>query len=308
MSGMVLRGIDAANPLAYLAALGAFRLLTSARPAVQLRWVMDGVWRPEFLGAEDCDERVICDLLVNAPGAPVDLFSELLGKNITVDAGMFKCFTDKAAELATAGDRRSADFAAAFGSEVCVDEKKDRVDYTSFCFITGSGHQDFLDTMKTLADKVKPEHLSKTLFENWESADKGLSMRWDPAEAREYALRWSNPGPERVWTMWGANRLAVEALPFFPAHPAGSELKTTGFRAANRTEATRWPEFTWPVWTQAVNCDTVRSLVSLSELQASIPDRQILRQRGIGEVYRAQRIRIGVGANFKTSFSSARAV
>jgi hypothetical protein len=238
----------------------------------------------------------------------VDLFSELLGKNITVDKDTFKRFADNAADLATPRDRRCADFAAAFGSEVCVDEKKNRIDYTSFCFVTGSGHQDFLETMKALAENVKPEHLQRTLFENWESADKGLSLRWDPAEAREYALRWNNPGPEGVWTMWGANRLAVEALPFFPAHPAGSELETTGFRVAKRAEGTRWPEFTWPVWTHAVGCDTVRSLVGLSELQDRIPDRQSLRQRGIREVYRAQRIRVGVGKNFKVSFSQARAV
>ena len=41
--------------------------------------------------------------------------------------------------------------------------------------------------------------------------------------------------------MWGANLLAVHALPLFPTQPTQHGLRTTGFRVGARG---RWPEFT----------------------------------------------------------------
>lgn len=103
--------------------------------------------------------------------------------------------------------------------------------------------------------------------------------------------------------MWGANRLALEALPLFPAHPKGKQLRTTGFR-----ERRPWDEFTWPLWGTPVTLDTIRSLVALRELQDDNLNRPMLRAMGIEEVFRVQRVRIGMRANFKVSFRPARAV
>jgi hypothetical protein len=299
---VILRGIDGSNPLAYLAALGVLRLLDSATTGVKLRWVLDGVWRPELSGLKDQDEQSLCEVLASAQGVPTEAFSGL-GKNITVGPKIFGKFAAEAGRSASAGDRRAADFAASFGSEACIEEKKDRIQYTSLCFITGSGHQDFLETMKKLAEQAGAEHLRRTLFEKWEYSDEGLSMRWDPAEAREYALRWKDPGPEGALTVWGANRLAIEALPLFPAQPAREGLLTTGFRKVKNAE-----EFTWPIWTQCAGYDAVGSLLGLKELQEESPDRRVMAEIGVEEVYRAQRIRIGAGPNFKVSFRPARSV
>ena len=133
-------------------------------------------------------------------------------------------------------------------------------------------------------------------------------MRWDPQDAAEYALRWSDPSQDGASAVWGANRLAVEALPLFPSQPTKRGLQTTGFRSPRRRGG--WPQFTWPIWTEWAGLDTVRSLLSLEELLASNADftRAGLQERGIGEVYRAQRVRIGQGANFKVSFRPSRAI
>jgi hypothetical protein len=299
MNSLILRGIDGSNPLAYLAALGALRLADSG---MKMRWVLDGVWRPELLANSELHEESLCELLLNAPGVPTHSFLGL-PKNITVEPKVFRTFATGAAAEATLADRRAADFAASFGSEACIEEKKNRIQYTSLCFITGSGHQDFLETMKRLWEKAGREQLRRALFEKWDYSDAGLSMRWDPAEAREYALRWNDPGSEGAMTVWGANRLAIEALPLFPAQPARGGLSTTGFRRVKGGE-----EFTWPIWTQAAGCGTVGSLLVRKELQEENPDRRILAEIGVEEVYRAQRIRIGAGANFKVSFRPARSV
>ena len=150
---------------------------------------------------------------------------------------------------------------AAFGCEICEQEDKDRIEYTDFCFITGSGHQDFLGTIAALEKNVTCNHLYDALFGEWR-AEKGLSMRWDPSDAAEYALQWDDPGPKGAWAVWGANRLAAEALPFFPTAPARGGLQTTGFKRRKRQD-----EFTWPIWEHCIGLASVRSLMSFAGLQ-----------------------------------------
>ena len=191
-------------------------------------------------------------------------------------------------------------FAAAFGSEAAIDEKNNRIRYTDFCFITGSGHQDFLGTAKALAGQCQTEHLHEALFGPWKYDNEGLSMRWDPEDAKEYALLWRNPSKSGVSGVWGANRLAFEALPLFPTVPGGAKLRTAGFG--------RRDEFTWPLWTRPAGMEVVRSLLALQEIQNDTPDRVALAAMGIDEVFRARRVRIGQGANFKVSFRPARSV
>lgn len=74
------------------------------------------------------------------------------------------------------------------------------------------------------------EHLREALFGPWRYENDGLSMRWDPDDAKEYALRWRDPSIGGVSSVWGANRLAFEALPLFPTVPTEAGLRTTGFR------------------------------------------------------------------------------
>jgi hypothetical protein len=303
--GVLLRALDGSNPLGFLAALGTLRLLHLGEPVggAKMRWEpAGGFWRPRLASLE-AGEDELCELLANASWAPVESF-EQLGRNLTVPKEKFRKFVSEASQLATRDDRRTADFAAAFGCETCEDKKRDRIKYTDLCFITGSGHQDFLGTIASLADRVTAAHIRDALFGNWR-AEKGFSMRWDPSDAAEYALRWDDPSPRGAWAVWGANRLAAEALPCFPTMPIRGRLQTTGFRFNRRD---RWDEFTWPIWTGFAGLDAVRALVSLGELQKDEPDRDKLRSMGIEEIYRAQRVRIGQGANFKVSFRPARAV
>ena len=302
---LVLRALDGSSPLAFLAALGTLRLAHLSKPGAGLRMGWErrgGFWRPKLSGL-DGNEEELCELLMQAPWAPIEKFRPL-GRNLTVASKVFQPFVREAHRVATRQDRRAADFAAAFGSEVCEDKKRDRIEYTDLCFITGSGHQDFLGTMDGLARSVTAAHIRDALFGNWR-AERGLSMRWDPSDAAEYALRWEDPSSKGAFAVWGANRLAAEALPCFPAVPANGRLQTTGFRFDRDS---RWDEFTWPIWTPLAGFEVVRSLMSLAELQKDEPEREMLRAMGIEEIYRAQRVRIGQGANFKVSFRPARVV
>lgn len=300
MSRIVLRGLEGSNPLAFLAALGTARLCELMWRGVRMRWVRESGWRPEILGIPAAGEGEFCRTLEEqAPWAPMDAFAGL-GKNLTVKRDVFAEAVEGARRSATACDRRTADFAAAFGSEAVIDEKNDRIRYTDFCFITGSGHQDFLGTANGLAASCKGDHLQEALFGPWRFADDGLSMRWDPDDAKEYALRWRNPSVTGVCSVWGANRLAFEALPLFSTAATEKGLRTVGFGRRN--------ELTWPIWSRFVSLETIRSLLTLPDMQEDAPDRGRLWKMGIEEVFRVQRVRIGQGANFKVSFRPARSV
>jgi hypothetical protein len=305
MSAIVFRGIEGSNPLGFLAAVGALRLLDQMwrDRDLRLRWIRDGGWRPEVSGLLIEDEATLCrELHEQASWAPLEAFSAL-GNNVTVARPLFERVLRSIAAVTTEGDRRACDFAAAFGSDVFEDKEKDRIEYTDLCFITGSGHQHFLGTARALAQSCGAEHLREALFGPWKYADKGLSMRWDPDDAKEYALRWRDPSVGGVSAVWGANRLGFEGLPLFPTVPTDTGLRTTGFRRQKRLH-----EFTWPIWTQWASADTVRSLIGLCELERDTPDRAQLQGMGVDEIFRVQRVRIGQGANFKVSFRPARSV
>ncbi len=300
---ILLPALDGSNPLAFLAAVGTLRVLTlSVGRTMKMRWVRDGAWRPEARGIDGTEEG-ISELVRRAVNLPVSHFA-MLGKDITVAPGKFGAFVRGCEDGMERGDRRAADYAAAFGSEVCEQPRdEERIQYTELCFMTGSGHQHFLGTIEELTKVVEAAHVQDALFGEWRK-DKGRSMRWDPQDAAEYAMRWGDPSLEGASAVWGANLLAAEALPVFGAYPVrGGWLRTTGFRKEGE-----WPEFSWPIWDRWAGLDVVRSLVGLGELAVDRPNRAELGAMGVAEVYRAQRVRIGKGANFKVSFRSAVAV
>jgi hypothetical protein len=327
MNGVLLRALDGSNPLAFLAAVGALRL---AGKNARMSWTRSaGSWRPVLHGAGENEEDVVRNLM-NASWAPTSELMRLVGRNITVEPEKFASLVVEARKSARPDDHALANFTVAFGNELCVDEKKSRIEYTDLCFITGSGHQDFLGTADKLKEKVTAEHLSDSLFGKWKQ-DAGLSMRWDPADASEYALQWDDPGPKGASAVWGANRLAFESLPLFPSVPIGGRLVTTGFRWS-RSNGRSEGHFSWPIWDAAICSDTARSLFSMESLRAVRPDEKRLRANGeeepkikaivqkwrlgrdrlaamgVVQIYRAQRVRIGQGANFKVSFRQAEVV
>jgi hypothetical protein len=203
-------------------------------------------------------------------------------------------------------EREPLDFLSAFGSDACLEynksEKKWQISSTLFCFVRGSGHQYFLETVRHLMKEATVERVRSVLFDPWTYTDSGLSLRWDPKEAARYSLMDVDPGPLGASTVWMANLLAYRALALFPSTPSPKGLRTTGWSLSDREF------FTWPIWEKPSEPDTIRSLMLLRELSASAPDRSVLRARGIAAAFRAERIKVGSRANFKINFSLSRGV
>ena len=299
MTDFDLDGIDGGNPLGFLAALGtiavASRCLSDDAP--RLAWSTRlGAWRPHLVLRAERHRDDLVDALHRELTAASDHLAFSIGDDLSLALDAFRKSALLMQAKAAPQHRVGADFLSAFGSdaiEVSTNDKPaGKIADTAFRTMSGAGHQHFLGTMRTLVRDTTIAHLEKALFAQWRYDDplEKHSMRWDPHDDVRRALRWNNPSGDRerqrTGSMWGANRLAIEALTLLPTIPVRNRLRTTGFREVPRQGAL----WTWPIWTAPIGLDSIRSLLALSDLQHDSPDRDNLTARGIAEVYRTKRI------------------
>lgn len=225
-----------------------------------------------------------------------------LGQRIDCTSDEFREFAISFLENSGVSRRAPLDYLAAFASDANVDEYG-HLAATPFCFITGSGHQYFLDTVRQLMKEATPERVHSALFKPWTYSDEKLSLRWDPIEDRRYALMDRDPtaSDNKSRTVWMANLLAYRALALFSSAPGRRGLETTGWSTGGQS-------FTWPIWENPINLDTIRSLMLLSDLGIKAPSRSTLRDRRVAAVFRSPRIKVGSGANFKINFGPVRGI
>lgn len=288
-----LVGLDGANLLAFLASLGTLRTLALRDPeAVKMSWsYREAAWRPVIHHAKlhsETEVTAALAALLDPDKPPLPAFT--FAADLTLKPEEFARHAAEAALAATPADRAWADFMAAFGCEAL--RQQGQIQDTALRTMSGAGHQHFLGFMADLHKQTQPGDFQRALFQPWDYRDPPPSMRWDPHDFRPHALRATDPSKDKIRTMRGANRLAVEALPLFPAVPSRGGLATVGFGFA------RSERVSWPIWTPALSVYAVRSLVTLSELQAEQPNRRELEARGVQQVYRARRFTEGRYRNF----------
>jgi hypothetical protein len=374
-----LPGLDGANPLGFLAALGALVVARQAgESAACLRWVRERTWTPVLDRLETGSKTELCARFAESlsgsavaadaaekrdaaekahvqartavnkemkaikkekikPKAerekaieervrPLEAIADAkrgewlkalkdavprpelaLGARIDCTGAEYR---NHAAEFTKEGDsaaREAVQYLAAFGSDACLEDGKGdlqgrKIDATPFCFIRGSGHQNFLDTVRKLLAQATTERVAQALFEPWLYRDPGLSMRWDPGEDKRYALTDVKPADEGALTVWMANLLAYRSLALFPCAPTRRGLGTTAWAHVEDERA-----FAWPLWEFAAAPDVVRTMLQLRELRKARPHRAALDGLGIAAVFRARRIRFPPkGASYKLNFSPAR--
>ena len=303
--GLPLAGFDGTSLLGFLAALGTLRTVALAEPDEDWRMKWDtpgGTWIPVLTSRSQVSPDALVDRLfagLDRDSTPEFNFNRDPGiKNLSIDPLTFREVSAEAQTLAAPDQRSYADFIAAFGSDGCVAKDGKTIEDTDLRTMSGAGHQHFLGTMNELVSRTERRHLREAMFGPWDYSDEKYGLRWDPEEDRRYALRWGKPAGEPAKTVRGANRVAVEALPLFPAVPGAGGLETTGFMRQGKRVF-----FTWPVWTPATSVDTVRSLLALSKLKKPEPDRPWLREKGVVEVFRCERITVKKYRNFTRAWA-----
>ncbi len=293
---MILEGLDGANPLGFLAAIGTLRLLQAqdGDGSIHMGWEdTPSGWRPVLTGFVG-DESDLCDALhcslTRRTSTILDIGVASGGKKhsnkFPFDAVRFKLAL--ADSVRDAGTRADADLLAALGADFYPDPKSGEFQCTAFKMVRSgdSSGQGMLHYAKAIRGQADEHALRHALFKPWRYRDEGFSLRWDPIENQSHALRWSDPSTSKLGTEASANCLAFEGLPCLPCAIVGRQLATTGFSGGGTQKA-----FVWPLWTPKVDVDAVRSLLALHDLHQTPLRREALAARGVVEVFRATVIR-----------------
>jgi len=275
---LTLDALDGANPLAFLAALGALRILTRVFPAQGLRlsWSQRlGAWRPLLWTEKPLDEEAVLAVLHETALRLDTMFSrQLLAASekasprnkkgeprwkdkLLFPVGALREFCREA----TASPSVLVEFSATWAGETApTGEKEDELARrTRFDFTAGP--QAFIRMLRELRESCTPEDLRRALFTGWRYSATAVSMRWDPQdEKRQYALQAVDPtnsAQNPPLADLGANFLAVEALPLFPLVP-DRWASQPGFD--RNADGRCWR---WPIWTYPLGLDAIRSLLAL---------------------------------------------
>ena len=297
-------GLNGANPLGFLAAIGLFRTLSNALPEqrVKMAWCHTGIWHPTLLTDNKMTQNELITILQESlTGRENKPHFTAFGKNTTVPVVKFRSIAINAVNLADYRNRTFADFCAAFGSDALVSFNDGvTMQDTALRTMAGAGHQHFLETMQNLIIECTTRHLYKAIFNTWMYDDptQTLSLRFDPLDDNRYALRWRNPSgdPDRKTSgsMLGANRLAIESFPLLPTAPGKKRLKTTGVTGYRSSDTF----FHWPIWTVPLPISVLRSLLMSPDIISPDSPIDALTARGISAVMYSQRITVGKVRNF----------
>jgi hypothetical protein len=268
-----LQGLEHDNLLGILAAVGCLRALDHAQPGWQPKLKWNGTTAALQLSAHASTSEI---------AAAVDAGVVALGVAYGVLPGDDpKWHRDEWRDIV----RRGADPAvmAAIGSEVlgtaqvkkAKEGKERKALVAAHCspviMLNGGKHMHFLPHLRELVaqtpslqiakDKTKvrtyrgAERIEAALFGRWQRVDngRGRTLRWDWAEIRDHASRWSDPNSEPVMPVEiGAYRMAAVGWVVYRCGVRGRRLVTAACAADPKGWRIRWPLWSLPLSWQAV--------------------------------------------------------
>lgn len=280
-----LRGLDGANPLGMLAALGALRVATVRDDSSLMGWHTDSRVYPFLSTALTLDELAVavCEEARRVAG---EVASAEYGDVIRVPTGRFRELA--AAHVPARGDPgrlSDADYFSAWASDaVSVD---DEVSPTLLSFSNRSGNQLLLKDFRSISARCVPAEVAANLTEENAVIHSITNLNWDPVALRSYALRWRRPDNDPKETNCAANALAFLGLSFLTVVPIASTLATTGV-VENRAQ--RRVDWVWPIWGCALSAAAVRSLLARTAALHRDEDRASWRSMGVDRVFSARRL------------------
>jgi hypothetical protein len=303
MTTIELTGLDAQNPLAFLAALGLLRVLDDharrrghERP--RLAFSDRGQQLPVLscaLGSyDDVASAVLADAAHRADCPVLQLAYDKDGNRVAASSpgalrdlkpppGLARAVLDEAA----GADRSSADLAAAVFSELVqqtTDEHKTKP--TAFHFT--AGQQAFLRMVDQLRVGISADDVREALLGPWQGLSALPSLGWDSSASRQWALRAENPSNEKRGSVPAANWLAVVGLSFFPVTVQHGHLVTSRVDGGWKNSV-----FSWPVWSPAILVSAASSLLRLDVRRFSARERGAM---GVTQVFAARIVRSDYGS------------
>jgi len=264
MSRIQLVGVNGSNPLGFLAALGLLRIV----PGAKLGFSEDGSFVAFVDGIDRSDggfaKLIAADAEAAASESAPWRFSytkaatKKQGPQKVADLkpppGDFKTFLATCVEAWLTGNDEAADYAAAYGTDIAVDNNGNTKP-TAFHFT--AANQTFLGAVEGIRSSVSQEWAKTSLFEG-HGARPGNNLRWDPGAERNWALMADNPTKDGTRVDAPLEWLAFRGLPLLPSFPHRSKIITTGV-VGRRDDMT----FTWPLWSIPASLPTARSVVQV---------------------------------------------
>lgn len=291
---ILLTGLRAESLLGFLAGLGALRILQSECPSIKMSWTPEGggwvatlhVPDETYADADDVAKRVSA-LLDKMPQPHWVLdWERFLTKAYTNEANYFSAST-----LAWLSGEKHSDHSAVFSSqlpEVSVTGDREHFDHP----FRAARKDYFPGNLKSVLQNTKESHLLRTIARPWDYMDAmaNQSLRLDHNDDRRHAYQWhaptEDPARQKVGCMLGANRLAIEAFPFFPCLPQSDGGAAIGFTCSSKTYT--W--ITWPVWVKACSPQVIASLLNHQMLNQSENSPQELSALGVVAVFQSRRL------------------
>lgn len=288
MAEILLTGLDGKNPLGFMAALGVIQALAHHRNKgeleARLAWRSRGIYLPSLSDGPEKDALIelLMKDLKGFRGEPATQlrYSKEAGKeawDLKPPREVFQGYLDGLVKASEHGRRRSVDLAAAFATDVALDNSG-KTKPTALHFT--AGQQEFLATFGEVAQEVTEEDLKEALFGPWRRAREVKQFRWDNGGTRDYALRADDPSKAENLGLPGADWLAFRGLSSLRVAPIGDRIATTGCHGEWKTGS-----FRWPIWTVPLPRSVILSLLASPELFDLNP--LVLRERGIAVVLEA---------------------
>lgn len=301
----VLTGLDGANPIGYLAALGVLRAMHDSGRSIRLKWKQEDVWRPVLydLQREELLQTLSEDVERWRNRSPeLELRYSKVTKKKTIEIAeikpppsLFQEFATKAADECRRGDRRWADYVASFGAahEMLGTDNNGATKPTALHFT--AGNQLFLQMVRSILETVQSEHIEEAIFGPWLYRGTAPVLNWDiVAGERSYALRATNPSGPKKLGVPGADWLAFRGMSAFPVVLRAGKAATTAFEGSGKNYC-----FHWALWSRFLDYFTVKSVVCTRWDGRSDSER---RARGIALVLASQ-----VGRTEQGGYGSFRA-
>jgi hypothetical protein len=165
----------------------------------------------------------------------------------------YRRFLERLAEEATPATRRPLDFAAAFATEVAVDNNGNT---KPMALHFTAGQQQFLQMVDQLSRLVTERDLVEAIVGPWRYERDLPVLQWDCTVFRDYALRAGDPSKEKKPGVPGADWLAFRGLGVFRSAPIRSRVATTGCAGEWKTGT-----FTWPLWSSRLSRSGITTLL-----------------------------------------------
>ena len=246
-----LPGLEATNPLGFLAALGVQVACSRARSVPELWWSPDVI--PHAIVDGSLSVEAIAD---HAVSSSLELLQGPAIKSGLKPVGDVKFKRDDLrAYLRSCREHKPwNEIATSFVAEGSYDNNG-TAKPTDLHFTAGK--MLFLSMIENVINGVTRDDILIGLEGPWKYDSKLSSLMWDIVDDRNYALLSSDPAKEKKPTNPGAETLAVLGLCCYPVFGSPGRTLTLG-----ASGSWKFGQFTWPVWDKPASQQAVKTLLA----------------------------------------------